>query len=189
MDAQYLGKDSSMADMTPTTAFSHAPATAAKTTLRTAFDTLLTAIDTCYTTASTGTTQVDTATITGTPTGGTYTLTFTGTKLGAQTLSLAYNAAAATVQTALRLLTGFSQATVTASGSTPNFVHTITLKGMPEEITLSRSVAGLTGGSPAIALANTSAYAALPKMSILSRNMVKQAIVDQCELLASDMRV
>jgi hypothetical protein len=96
-----------MADMTPTTAFGHAPATAAKTTLRGAFDTLLTAIDTCRTTASTGTTSIWTAAISGTPTGGTYTLTFTGdSKIAAQTITLAFNAAAADVQTAIRALTG-----------------------------------------------------------------------------------
>jgi hypothetical protein len=180
-----------MADMTPTTAFGHAPATAAKTTLRGAFDTLLTAIDTCRTTASTGTTSIWTAAISGTPTGGTYTLTFTGdSKIAAQTITLAFNAAAADVQTAIRALTGegFSQATVTASGSTPNFTHTITFKGMREEVTITRSVAGLTGGSPALALTNTQVYAAIPRLSQISTDMAKQAIVDACELIASDMR-
>jgi hypothetical protein len=180
-----------MADMTPTTAFAHAPASAAKTTLRGAVDTLMTAIDTFKTTADTGTTQVWTAAVSGTPTGGTYTLTFTGSsKIAAQTLTLDYNASAATLQTAIRALTGsgFSQATVSASGSGANLTHTITLKGMREDVQLSRSIAGLTGGVPALALTETTPYAAIPLVSTQSITMVKQALVDWCELFASELR-
>jgi len=181
-----------MADMTPTTAFAHAPATAAKTTLRTAVDTLMTAIDTFKTTSDSGTTQVWTAAISGTPTGGTYTLTFTGTDaISAQTLELAYNTSAAALQTAIRALTGtgFSLATVSATGSGANLTHTITLKGMREDVQLSRSIAGLTGGTPALALTETTAYAAIPKFSTQSQIMVKNALVDWCELFASELRV
>lgn len=179
-----------MADMTPTTAFGHAPATAAKTTLRAAVDTLMTAIDTFATTAASGQTKAQTAAISGTPTGGTYTLTFTGTRYATQTITLAYNASAATVQTAIRALTGagFDLTTVTASGSTPNFTHTITFFGMTEDITITRSIAGLTGGTPALTLTVTSAYAAIPRFSTKSRDMAKQALVDWCELFASDLR-
>lgn len=180
-----------MADMTPTLAFAHAPSTAARDTLRGAFDTLFTAIDTCRTTASTGVTAIWTAAISGSPTGGTYTLTFTGSgQIAAQTISLAFNASAATVQTAIRALVGegFSQATVTASGTTPNFTHTITFRGMREAVTITRSVAGLTGGTPALALTNTQTYAAIPRLSAQSVTMAKNRIADVCELIASDMR-
>lgn len=180
-----------MADMTPTTAFGHAPATAAKTTLRGAFDTLLTAIDTCRTTASTGTTAIWTAAISGTPTGGTYTLTFTGdSKIAAQTITLAFNAAAADVQTAIRALTGegFSQATVTASGSTPNFTHTITFKGTREDITLTADITDLTGGSPAETVTETTAFTVRPYFSATSKEMAKQSVVDLCEEIASNCR-
>jgi len=118
-----------MADMTPTNAFAHAPASAAKTTFITAVDTLMTAIDTLATTAATGTSQVYTLAIVGTPTGGTYDVTIEGdTDIAAQTITVAYNISAANLQIALRALTGtgLDQTTVTASGSTPNFTHTIT---------------------------------------------------------------
>lgn len=181
-----------MADMTPTTAFAHAPATAAKTTLRTAVDTLMTAIDTFKTTADSGTAQVYTLAISGTPTGGTYDITIVGDdEVASQTVTLAYNAAAATVQTALRALTGdgMSQTTVTASGSTPNFTHTITFKGTREDITLTADVADMTGGAPDETVTETSAYAALPYFSTQSQIMVKNALVDWCELFASELRV
>jgi hypothetical protein len=77
---------------------------------------------------------------------------------------------------------------VSASGSTPNFTHTITFKGMREEITITHSVAGMTGGTPALALTNTQAYAAIPRLSQISTDMAKQAVVDACELIASNMR-
>jgi hypothetical protein len=180
-----------MADMTPTTAFAHAPATAAKTTLRGAVDTLMTAIDTFKTTADSGQVKAQTFAISGTPTGGTYTLTFTGTRYATQTITLDYNAAAATVQTAIRALTGngFSLTTVTASGTTPNFTHTITFFGMDEDITVSRSIAGMTGGSPVGTLTITSAYAAIPQVPTASITMAKQALVDWCEDFASNLRV
>jgi len=180
-----------MADMTPTTAFAHSPTTAAKTTLRTAVDTLMTAIDTFTTTALTGTVKVQTAAMSGTPTGGTYTLTFTGTRYATQTITLAYNASSAAVQTAIRALTGegFSQTTVTEAGSTPNFTHTITFKGMNEDITVSRSIAGLTGGSPVLTLTITSAYAAIPQFTANLRDYFKQKLVDWCEDFSSSLRV
>jgi len=61
--------------------------------------------------------EVQTVTITGAPTGGTFTLTF-----GAQTTSaIAYNATAAQVQTALQALSsvGASNALVTGSAGRP----------------------------------------------------------------------
>ena len=180
-----------MADMTPTTAFANAPATAAKTTLRTAVDTLMTAIDTFATTAASGQTKVQTFAVSGTPTGGTYTLTFTGTRYATQTITLDYDASAATVQAAIRALVGagFSLTTVTSSGSTPNFTHTITFFGMHEDITVSRSVAGMTGGSPVGTLAITGAYAAIPQFNSIAQSLMKNHLVDWCETFAANLRV
>lgn len=180
-----------MADMTPTTAFAHAPATTAKTTLRTAFDTLMTAIDTFYTTAQTGTSQVYTAAISGTPTDGTYDLTIEGDgDIAAQTITLAYNAAAATVQAALRALVGdgLSQTTVSATGSTPNFTHTITFKGTREDITLTVDVTDMTGGTPDETVTETTAFTVRPYFSATSKEMAKQRVVDLCEEIASNCR-
>jgi len=179
-----------MADMTPTTAFANAPATAAKTTLRTAVDTLMTAIDTFATTAASGQTKVQTFAISGTPTGGTYTLTFTGTRYATQSVTMAYNATAAALQTAIRALTGagFSLTTVTSSGSTPDFTHTITFFGMTEDITVTRSVAALTGGTPVGTLTITGAYAAIPQFKATAQVMMKNKLVDWCEEFAANLR-
>jgi hypothetical protein len=62
--------------------------------------------------------EVETLVITGTPRAGTYTLTATPGTTG----SLAYNANAATIQTALRALTGYTSVTVT--GTWPSFTIT-----------------------------------------------------------------
>jgi hypothetical protein len=68
---------------------------------------------------------VQIATINGTPTGGTFTISY-----GGQTTSaLAYNAAAATVQTAVRLLNGLSAATVTGSAGGPYTITTNVVGG------------------------------------------------------------
>jgi hypothetical protein len=180
-----------MADMTPTTAFAHAPATDAKTTLRGAFDTLMTAIDTFYTTATTGTSQVYTLAISGTPTGGTYDITIEGDdEIAAQTITLAYNAAASAVQTALRALVGdgLDQTTVSATGSGANLTHTITFKGTREDITLTADVTDMTGGSPARTVTETTAFTVRPFFSATSKEMAKQRVVDLCEEIASNCR-
>jgi len=180
-----------MADMTPTNAFAHAPASAAKTTFITAVDTLMTAIDTLATTAATGTSQVYTLAIAGTPTGGTYDVTIEGdTDIAAQTITVAYNISAANLQIALRALTGtgLDQTTVTASGSTPNFTHTITFKGTREDITLTADVTAATGGSPTKTVTETTAFIPRPYFSTASKNMAKQGLVDWCESMASNMR-
>jgi hypothetical protein len=59
---------------------------------------------------------------------------------------------------------------------------------MREDVQLSRSIAGLTGGTPALALTETTAYAAIPYFSTQSQVMVKNALVDWCELFASELR-
>jgi hypothetical protein len=60
---------------------------------------------------------------------------------------------------------------------------------MEEDITVSRSVAGMTGGSPVGTLTITSAYAAIPQVPTASITMAKQALVDWCEDFASNLRV
>ena len=65
---------------------------------------------------ATGTAGVQTVTVNGTPTGGTFTLTWNGYT----TTAIAYNAAASAVQTALQALPHGS--TITATGSN-HFVH------------------------------------------------------------------
>jgi hypothetical protein len=92
-----------MVMLTPTEALGTVPSSTDKTNVISAADAMNSAIDA----VRDGVCQVNTIAIAGTPTGGTYTITLVDDVNGTQTTSaLAYNAAAATVQTAIRLLTG-----------------------------------------------------------------------------------
>jgi hypothetical protein len=87
--------------------------------------------------------RVQVVTINGTPTGGTFTISY-----GGQTTSaLAYNAAAATVQTAIRLLNGLSAATVTGSAGGPFTITTNVVGGTSGPVQVNQT--GLTGGTAA----------------------------------------
>lgn len=72
-----------------------------------------------------GVDEVQTLTITGTPTGGTFKLAFRGQT----TAAIAYNASAATVQAALRLLSRLGVGVVCAGGALPGTPVTITFTG------------------------------------------------------------
>jgi hypothetical protein len=100
--------------------------------------------------------EVQTATITGAPTGGTFTLTLEGET----TAAIAYNATAAAVQTALEGLSNLAPGDVTVTGAAGG-PYTITFGGaragadVPQ---MTASGAGLTGGtSPAVGVATTTA--------------------------------
>lgn len=87
------------------------------------------------------------ATITGSPTGGTFTLTYGG----ATTANIAYNAAASAVQTALNNLSSLEGAVVSGSAGGP-----YTIKGLADSADLTASGAGLTGGSsPSVTVADS----------------------------------
>jgi hypothetical protein len=76
--------------------------------------------------------EQQTVVISGTPTSGWYTLTFTDSASDAHTTApLAFNASESAVQTALRALPGLSAVTVATTGTTPNFTHTITFVDVP----------------------------------------------------------
>ena len=108
-----------------------------------------------------GTSEQQTITVTGTPTGGTFTLTFNG----ATTAAIAYNAAASAVVTALEALPNIGAGNVTGSGGA--------LPGTPVVITFANQLAkqnvnqmtaahAFTGGTtPAIAVTTTTAGSAL----------------------------
>jgi hypothetical protein len=98
-----------------------------------------------------------TGTITGGPTGGTFTLTYKGQT----TAGIAYNAAASAVQTALIALSTIGAGNVTVSGSAGG-PYTITFTGTlaTDTTALTASGAGLTGGtSPTITITQTQVYA------------------------------
>lgn len=102
---------------------------------------------------SAGVAEVQTVTIGGSPTGGTFTLAFDGQT----TAGIVYNAAAAAVQTALQALSTIGSGNVTVSGSaggpyTVTFAGTLNNKDVP---LLVGNAGGLTGGTPTITIVET----------------------------------
>jgi hypothetical protein len=99
--------------------------------------------------------EVQTVTITGTPTGGTFTLTFDGQT----TAAIAYNAAASAVQTALEALSSVAPGDVVVGGGPgPGTPYTVTFGGTKsgDQPVMTASGASLTGGSsPAVAVTTT----------------------------------
>lgn len=74
--------------------------------------------------------EVQTITVTGTPTAGTYVIGWVNAAGKQQyTDPLAYNASGSAVQAALRRLAGLESVSVVSTGTTPNFTHTITFNG------------------------------------------------------------
>lgn len=103
-----------------------------------------------------GTSEVQTVTITGAPTGGTYTLTFSGQT----TAAIPFNATAAQVQTALEALSNIDPGDVLAAGGPhPATAVTVTffgdLAGDPPQMTAAGSFTG--GTTPAVAVTTTTA--------------------------------
>jgi hypothetical protein len=96
--------------------------------------------------------EIETVTITGAPTGGTFTLTYS-----TQTTSaLAFNATAAAVQAALEALNNLNHGDIRVTGAAGG-PYTVTFRGSLGNITqMTASGAGLTGGTaPAVAVATT----------------------------------
>jgi hypothetical protein len=102
--------------------------------------------------------ETQTVTITGSPTGGTFTLTFGGNT----TTGIAYNAAASVVQTALQALAsvGAGNALVTGSAGGPYTVEFAGTLAKASQSLITASGASLTGGSsPSVAIARVKAGA------------------------------
>lgn len=97
-----------------------------------------------------GTAEVQTVTITGDPTGGTFTLTFSAQT----TAAIAWNATALAVQNALNALSNLDGVTVTG-GPGPGTPYTVTFPvDMGDVAQMTASAAGLTGGTaPAVNVA------------------------------------
>lgn len=106
-----------------------------------------------------GTAEVQTVTITGTPTGGTFTLTYDGQT----TAAIPYNANAAAVQAALLALPNLDSGDIAVGGGPgPGTPYTVTFAlslGNPAQ--MSANGGGLTGGSsPAAGVSTTTPYGA-----------------------------
>jgi hypothetical protein len=102
--------------------------------------------------------EVQALTVTGTPTGGTYTLTYSGQT----TAAIPYNATAAQVKTALEALSNIGTGNVTtAGGPHPGTPVTVTFTGTLANTNVAQmtaSSAGLTGGtSPTVTPSTTTA--------------------------------
>lgn len=98
--------------------------------------------------------EVQTVTISGSPTGGTFTLTYSGQT----TAGIAFDAAASAVRTALEALSniGVGDVTVTGSAATAYTVTFTGTLGATDVDQMTASGAGLTGGSsPAVTVATT----------------------------------
>lgn len=101
--------------------------------------------------ATAGTAGVQTVTVTGTPTGGAFTLTWNGFT----TTPIPYNATAAQVDTALAALPGGNAAT-TSGGPLPATAVVVTFPSTMPQVLMVANGAGLTGGTtPTAVVANT----------------------------------
>lgn len=101
--------------------------------------------------------EQQTIAISGTPTGGSYVLVWTNAAgLTYATTHLPYAASASEVQEALRLIPGLDLVTVSATGTSPDYTHTVVFHGTPGDPGQLTSVNHLTGGTtPTIAHATT----------------------------------
>ncbi|MFE4915813.1 hypothetical protein ACFRCX_30375 [Streptomyces sp. NPDC056652] len=101
------------------------------------------------------TNEVQTATVTGGPTGGTFTLTYSGQT----TAAIAYNATAATVQAALIALSNLAPGDVVVTGAAGG-PYTLTFGGtlLGDNVASLTATASLTGGTtPGVTMATTTA--------------------------------
>ena len=100
--------------------------------------------------------EVQTITVTGSPTGGTFTLTFTGQTTG----TIAYNATAATIKTTLEALSNINPGDVVLTGGPlPATPVVVTFQGQyagTDVALMTDNDAGLTGGTtPAVTVTTT----------------------------------
>jgi hypothetical protein len=93
--------------------------------------------------------EIQTVTIGGGPTGGTFTLTFNGQT----TTGIPFNATADQVRLALNSLSSVGPAGVTVAKA--GSVYTVTWNASGDQVQMTASAAGLTGGTPTVTVATT----------------------------------
>lgn len=102
--------------------------------------------------SSGGTNEVQTITITGSPTGGSYTLTYNGQT----TSAIAYNATNSAIQTALLALSNLDTGDVVVTGTSPSFTVTFGGSKQKKNVAQITATASLTGGTtPNVTTATT----------------------------------
>lgn len=101
--------------------------------------------------------EQQTLTVSGTPTGGYYRISWVDADSNTQTTApIAWNASGSAVRTALRKLTGLEKVTVSSSGTSPDFTHTVTFVGQGGNVSQFTITNSLTGGtSPTVTPATT----------------------------------
>jgi hypothetical protein len=113
---------------------------------------------------SAGTSEVQTLTVNGTPTGGSFKLKFQGRT----TAAIAYNANAAAIQAALEALPNIGAGNVAVAGTGP---FTVTFQGNLAKkavATMTLAVNALTGGTtPTVAIAKTTGTATSPTWTVV----------------------
>lgn len=126
-------------------------------------DVFLSGTDGALADADPGANEKQTATVTGSPTGGTFTLTFGGQTTGA----IAYNATAATVEAALEAISTIGQGNVQVTGSAGG-PYTVEFVGALEKTNVAAMTAdgaSLTGGTtPGVTIATATAGVASVKV-------------------------
>lgn len=124
-----------------------------------------------------GTNEVQTITITGSPTGGTFTLTYGGKT----TAAIAYNANAAAVQSALEALSSIGSGNVVCGGGAlPDSGVTVTFKNTlgGQDVALITHTDSLTGGtSPAVSVAETTPGVTSGKLCVFADLVTGNGIV------------
>lgn len=102
--------------------------------------------------------EVQTVVISGTPTAGYYRLLWTNSA-GVTTATgiLSFEATQADVQAALRTIPGLESVTVVTTGTSPNLTHTVTFTGRGGNVSQLTSDNQMTGGTPVITHATTTA--------------------------------
>lgn len=145
--------------------------------------------DSVSVTVQKGNNEVQTVTLTGSPAGGNFTLTFGGNT----TANIAYNASAATVQTRLEALASIGSGNVSVTGSAggPWTVQFIGSLALANQAQMTKDASGLTGGtSPDVVVAtvtNGAAYATISSGFTL-RYAGGVVVFDSAQVLGTQVR-
>lgn len=92
--------------------------------------------------------EIQTIAVSGSPSAGTYRISWANAAGKVQvTESLAYDAEGTTVQDALNSLVGLEEVTVVTTGTTPNYTHTITFTGTAGNVAQFTIINNTTGGT------------------------------------------
>lgn len=139
------------------------------------------------------TVMVQTITVAGTPTAGTYTIQWTNLAGKTQEVTVPFNATASQVQTALQSMTGLSQVTDSTGATTvPNFTHTITFLGaggaQNQFVIIDNTTGGAHSVTPATVTAGTAqVFAGTYAYEFLGDGATLSAIYQQQSNLSPDV--